>query len=87
MSDLIQKAIDQTERAQYGVCCAEAVHALDVANERIAQLETEKTELERLVNNMSRTIISWDEHSATREERGVVNSFRAALHEPPEEGK
>jgi hypothetical protein len=29
MSNLIQKAIDQTHRAQYGVCIAEAVHALD----------------------------------------------------------
>jgi len=39
MSDLIQKAIDQTERAQFGLCCAEAVHALDIANERIAELK------------------------------------------------
>jgi hypothetical protein len=39
MSDLIQKAIDQTERSQFGLCCAEAVHALDIANERIEELK------------------------------------------------
>lgn len=41
MSDLIQKAIDQTERSQFGLCCAEAVHALDIANERIKELQAQ----------------------------------------------
>ena len=48
---LIEKAIDQTHRAKYGVSISEAVHALDVANERNAELETVRDDMRLLARD------------------------------------
>ena len=48
---LIEKAIDQTHRAKYGVSISEAVHALDVANEHIAELETVRDDMRLLARD------------------------------------
>ena len=65
-----------SKEGEYEVMCS-INHA--IAEDAQTRAEVERDKLRAKLERVEANLKSWDDHSATDEERGVAHSFRAAL--------